>query len=391
MSEVPALRFKKENGSSFSNWEESTVGEAFQICNSLRHPISTLIRSEIQGEYPYYGPTGILDFINEYRIDGKYALIGEDGDHFLKFADKSMTLLVEGKFNVNNHAHLLQGSSKTITEWFYYYFMHRHLTPYLTRQGVGRYKLTKAALEKLPVKIAPLPEQQKIASFLTAVDEKISKLQRELELLQIYKRGVMQKLFSQEIRFKQEDGSSFPDWEETKLDEVTEVNPRAEALPNSFFYIDLESVNDGALGETKELSNSDAPSRAQRTLRSGDILFQTVRPYQRNNLFFDLHGVYVASTGYAQLRTNGNAKFLYQLLHTDKFVNNVLARCTGTSYPAINSSDLASIPIKIPKSVKEQQKIATFLSAIDNKLDAANQQISLTEQFKKGLLQQMFV
>ena len=82
--------------------------------------------------------------------------------------------------------------------------------------------------------------------------------------------------------------------------------------------------------------------------------------------------------------------FLYQLLHTENFVTRVLKRCTGTSYPAINSNDLAKIKIKVPVE-KEQQKIAEFLSAIDKKIETVSQQIEKAQSFKNGLLQQMFV
>lgn len=136
-----------------SDWDVKTVGEAFKICNNLRLPISEEERAKIRGDYPYYGPTKIQDYINEYRIDGKYALIGEDGDHFLKWKELPMTLLVEGKFNVNNHAHIVLGEDN-LTEWFFYFFNQRELTPHLTRQGAGRYKLTKDALSKI---LCPLP------------------------------------------------------------------------------------------------------------------------------------------------------------------------------------------------------------------------------------------
>ena len=109
-----------------------------------------------------------------------------------------------------------------------------------------------------------------------------------------------------------------------------------------------------------------------------------------NNLYFKEKGDYIASTGYAQLRTKESSMFLYQFLHTNQFVNNVLERCTGTSYPAINSNDLSKIRINIP-SLKEQQKIATYLSAIDKKITTIQTQIDKTQAFKKGLLQGMFV
>ena len=125
------------------HWEVKTIGDAFDICNHLRYPISQDDRKKIPGEYPYYGPTKAQDFINEYRVEGEYALIGEDGDHFLKWRDAQMTLLVKGKFNVNNHAHLVKGVNN-LTSWFFYYFQHRDITSYLTRQGAGRYKLNKS-------------------------------------------------------------------------------------------------------------------------------------------------------------------------------------------------------------------------------------------------------
>lgn len=114
-------------------WEVRRLGESSEICNNFRKPIAALVRDTVKGDYPYYGPTGILDYINEYRVDGKFVLIGEDGDHFLKFKTQEMTLLVDGKFNVNNHAHILRGKDNVITEWLHLFFLHRDITLYLTR------------------------------------------------------------------------------------------------------------------------------------------------------------------------------------------------------------------------------------------------------------------
>jgi type I restriction enzyme S subunit len=126
-------------------------------------------------------------------------------------------------------------------------------------------------------------------------------------------------------------------------------------------------------------------------MKKNDILFQMVRPYQRNNyLFLSNKSDVVASTGYAQIRTRENFIFLYHLFHTDGFVNKVLERCTGTSYPAINSSDLAKIEINIPCPL-EQQKIASFLSALDKKIKHTTREIEKMKNWKRGLLQKMFV
>lgn len=110
-----------------------------------------------------------------------------------------------------------------------------------------------------------------------------------------------------------------------------------------------------------------APSRAQRLAKKGDVFYQTVRPYQRNNYLFDKEeNNYVFSTGYAQLRPNCNSRYLLNLLQTDSFVNIVLNNCTGTSYPAINSSDLGNIHVTTTKNIREQTKIGEIFYRLDN-------------------------
>ena len=191
------------------------------------------------------------------------------------------------------------------------------------------------------------------------------------------------------LRFKDEHGKGYPQWEEKFMRDICEINPSNGGLPNQFTYIDLDSVYKGMLVNENKVSKNSAPSRAQRILKENDVLFQTVRPYQQNNFFFNLTGDYVASTGYAQLRTKSSPLFLYHLLHEQKFVRKVLTRCTGTSYPAINSSDIGTIRIHLPDE-KEQQKIATFLSAVDTKIEQLNRKKSLLEQYKKGMMQKLF-
>lgn len=162
----------------------------------------------------------------------------------------------------------------------------------------------------------------------------------------------------------------YPAWSMSLLKDAVEINPKTESLPNQFVYIDLEAVQRGTLISTKIYKKQDAPSRAQRLLKANDVLFQMVRPYQKNNYFFKLEGSLptVSSTGYAQLRAKNNCqKFIYYTLHTEKFVRNVLDRCTGGTYPAINSSDLGEIVINIPCK-EEQQKIAALFTALDEKI-----------------------
>lgn len=177
------------------------------------------------------------------------------------------------------------------------------------------------------------------------------------------------------------------EWTRNRLDEVASVNPASPEIPLHFYYIDLESVDAGILSEIKEITKSDAPSRAQREVRINDILFQTVRPYQKNNYFMqEEFGLPVfASTGYAQIRTENNPYFLYSLLHTKRFLNNVLLRCTGSSYPAINSNDLKEIEIYTPCQL-EQSKLSLFMSLIDKRIEKQKQLIETVKKYKRGVI-----
>ena len=192
------------------------------------------------------------------------------------------------------------------------------------------------------------------------------------------------------LRFKE-----FSDeWEEKKLEDIGEINPKSKSIPKKFVYIDLESVVDGQLKEKKIIEKEEAPSRAKRLVEKNDILYQMVRPYQQNNLYFSFNDEldYVASTGYAQIRTfyHNNSMYVYHLMHTKKFLDKVLERCTGTSYPAINSEDLSNISIKISKNINEQEKIANFLSSIDKKISLTEEKLELFREYKKGVMQKIF-
>lgn len=153
----------------------------------------------------------------------------------------------------------------------------------------------------------------------------------------------------------------------------------------------MDSVNNGILTKFNKINKIDAPSRAQRCLDLNDILFQTVRPYQMNNFFFELNDCdYVASTGYAQIKSQIFPRFLYYYLHYYKFVNDVLNRCTGSSYPAINSTDLKKIKIKIPSSFNEQKLIGDLFHKIDKKIELLENKYEYYQYFKKYLMQQIF-
>ena len=180
------------------------------------------------------------------------------------------------------------------------------------------------------------------------------------------------------------------DWEQRKLGEIANINPRTE-LPNSFKYVDLESVIGTNLIGCKKIEKENAPSRAQRLASFGDIFYQTVRPYQRNNYLFEKEDDDVVfSTGYAQLRSELDSYFLFTLVQTDSFVSKVLDHCTGTSYPAINSSELGKILISAPQNKLESHQIGTIFRVLDNLITLHQRKLEKLQATKKALLYELF-
>ena len=237
-------------------------------------------------------------------------------------------------------------------------------------------------------------EQQKIGTFLSHVDSLIQAKTKKLESLKAVKKSLLQKCFPKagekvpEMRFAGFSG----DWEEKKLGEVCEINPSSN-LPSVFEYVDLESVLGSEMISHRTEFKNNAPSRAQRLAKKGDVFYQTVRPYQKNNYLFELDFTnYVFSTGYAQLRPKEiNSKFLMCQIQSDTFVNMVLEKCTGTSYPAINSTELSGIPLLVSNDFIEQQKIGQFFSKYDSLICVQQKEIDKLKDIKKALLQKMFL
>ena len=186
------------------------------------------------------------------------------------------------------------------------------------------------------------------------------------------------------LRFKEFQG----EWSVTTLQKDCIVNPTNEKIADKFVYVDLESVKQGQLYKYQILTKENAPSRAQRVLHTDDILFQCVRPYQMNNYMVkgtmsDIQ--WVASTGYAQIRTQTDyPAFLYYVLNTSKYNKAVMVRCTGSSYPAINSEDLSKIPF-YKCGIAEQKKIADFLSLLDERIATQNKIIDKLQSLIKGM------
>lgn len=260
-------------------------------------------------------------------------------------------------------------------------------------QGKSVVHLHNSDLQEVNLIFPLLNEQRKISTLFEKMDNIITLHQRKLNNLKLKKKALLQKLFPKngerypELRFP-----GFTDaWEQRKLSEVVAINPKTE-LPDEFKYVDLESVVGTNLLGFQVIKKENAPSRAQRLASYGDVFYQTVRPYQRNNyLFENVDKDMVFSTGYAQLRSRLDSYFLLTLVQNDNFVKVVLDNCTGTSYPAINGSELGKITVQIPPNEVEANQIGKIFRRIDKSITLHQRKLDHLQLQKKALLQQMFV
>lgn len=267
----------------------------------------------------------------------------------------------------------------------------KHLLELASPGGAGRNKtLGQDSFAELEITLPQREEQEKIARCLREVDEKLAQLRRKHELLQTYKRSIIQKLFSQEIRFKQDDGTTFTDWQKENFEDIAnKISSKYDPITSDTKYpcIELESLvpNEGKL---IRIFDSKEQESIKNKFRTKDVLFGKLRPYLRKFLLTKFEGV--CSTEIWVLRGKKVlSKYLYYLVQTDRFytISNVTF---GSKMPRSDWDFISNFPFDYPCR-EEQEKIADFLTLIDQKIELVSRQIEYIEQFKKGLLQKMFV
>jgi len=258
-------------------------------------------------------------------------------------------------------------------------------------QGTKVLSLSTSRVSKLKLNLPSLPEQQKIASFLSAIDKKVQQLTKKKELLEQYKKGGLQQLFSGQLRFKDENGNPYPDWEEKRIGEIFES--RSETGFNDMELLSI-SISKGIYSQSesnkKDNSNSDK-SKYKRVLK-GDIAYNSMRMWQGASAVSNLDGI--VSPAYTILKGNeqNNSNFYGYLFKMSKMIQTFQKHSQGLTSDTWNLKYPMISRIKVIRpSHPEQQKIATYLSSIDTKIESVNNQITQTQTFKKGLLQQMFV
>ena len=247
-------------------------------------------------------------------------------------------------------------------------------------------------LYEQPLFLPSTDEQDKIASFLSFLTQRIDAQQKYVVTLKKYKRGLQNRFFFKRSHLSPK-ASEIDSHDVEPLGSVVHINPKTGSLPEAFIYIDLECVESGVLNSKKLISRNSAPSRAQRLLEEGDLLYQMVRPYQKNNYYFQKAFEYptVASTGYAQIRCSKmDTQFIFEQLSSDYFAREAMLRSTGTGYPAINADDLAEIPIWVPP-LNQQEKIGAALSSLGEKIEVHQKLLSALCSVKSSLMQQLFI
>ena len=279
----------------------------------------------------------------------------------------------------------------------------RFLQPYLsssrgqksilsTQVGSGREGLNFQAIRSFKVFIPTLAEQTRIASSLTTVDEKIFQLSQKCDLLTQYKKGVMQQIFSQVIKFKDEDGKGFPDWKELRLGDVGEIitGKTPSTADGSLWNGDIQFVTPTDITDQKyqhEAQRKVAFNSKLKILPTHSIMFTCIASIGKMSL-----SVWPCITNQqinALVPKGGfnNEYIYYALLNITDFIKSTQA---NTTLPIINKTEFSKFVILVP-TLAEQTKIANFLTAIDDKISNVQSQLTAAKQYKQGLLQQMFV
>lgn len=363
-------------------WTLDEVGKACSIRNELRLPLSVDVRASMQGEYPYYGPTGVLDLINEYRVEGDFALIGEDGDHFLDSISKQQTIHICGKFNVNNHAHIIGETEACSVYWFVYFFQHRDISHSLTRQGAGRYKLTKAALEKLPILLPPLPEQRKIAAILRTWDEATEKLGKLLASKVRYHSWLEWQIIGEK--------TARHDWTATKLGDIL-IECKARSAEHDEYPV-LTSSRRGLFLQSeyfsKQVTSSD--NTGYKVVGRGDFTYRSMSDdglFVFNRLLKHERGI--ISPAYGVFRAKGaNPAFLAHFLNSSYFAQLLARETQGGTRKALRFSALSEMVVDLP-ALSEQQRIASALDQSNCEIELIKEQMEALSRQKRGLMQKL--
>ncbi|PKR81774.1 restriction endonuclease subunit S [Brumimicrobium salinarum] len=380
-NQKPSIRFKE-----FSyNWPQVRMGDILKIGSGKDY------KHLNPGDIPVFGSGGYMTSVDEAIYSGETVFIGRKGSIDKPFYYNGAFWTVDTLFYTRDF-------KKCVPKFVYCLFQNINWYKYNAASGVP--SLSKKTIESIIIDIPSLPEQQKIASFLTKVDEKIANLSKKKELLEEYKKGVTQKIFKQEIRFKIRNEAGVlvepPKWQKRKLGSLTykvgkknkekisypiySINNQEGFLPQSEQFEGLNSNDRGYDISMYKIVNEKTFAYNPARINVGSIGYS-----------HDLNKVIISSL-YVCFKTNEDLEDLFLLvyLNTKRFNTDIIRYEEGGVRQYLFYDNFSQIEIPLPCK-NEQNKIADFLSTIDKKISAVDQQLSLAKEWKKGLLQKMFV
>lgn len=365
---VPKLRFNGFSG----DWKCMEVGE---LCNISTGKKDTQDKTE-KGMYPFFVRSQSIERINSYSYDGEAILTAGDGVGVGKVFH-----YVNCRFDYHQRVYKLSDFNGVNGRFLYEYFSNnfkREVAKYNAKTSVDSVRLEM--ITKMKIDIPSIEEQKKIASFLTKVDKIIEKQDEKIRNLENYKKGMMQKLFSQEIRFKDENRGEYPEWEEKQLGEISNIGTGNNDLQDKVeggkypFYVRSANI------ERIDKYTFDGEA----ILIPGDGNIGQIYHYI-NGKFAYHQRVYKISN----FKNNICGKYVYFYMKKF-FLKEALKNSVKATVDSLRLPTLIEMSIKVP-CLEEQTKIANFFSNIDGIIEKEKEKLEELRLCKKGLLQKMFV
>lgn len=397
---VPELRFKEFNG----DWSKERLGNKVEIKSGIS-PSSYDLKET--GSIPFF-KVEELNNCEKYQVDSRF--YAEEGKNLVPFG--SIIFPKRGAAILNNKVRITEVDSymdsnlmalmvneENNCEFLFYFLLKEQLFKIADTSTIPQ--INNKHIEPYPCVTPSLPEQQKIASFLSAVDEKIQQLTKKKQLLEQYKKGVMQQLFSGHLRFKDENGNPYPDWEEKRLKDVLHEH-KTKNKDGSVTEVFSVAKQKGVVNQIEHLGRSFAAATTlhYKVAFPGDLIYtkSPTKDFPFGIIKQNLTGrkglvspLYVVTT--PQTNSLGFMFHCYFLswVNVYNYLVPLIQKGAKNTMNINNDEYLNGAKFMLPVSEKEQQKIARYLSSIDTKIESVKIQITQTQTFKKGLLQQMFV
>ncbi len=351
-------------------WEIESLNQVCDFLDSQRIPIKDSDRTKISGIYPYYGASGIIDYVNNYIFNDDLILLAEDGANIIN-RSTPIAFLVQGKIWVNNHAHVLKAKPSFDRYYLCAYLESIKYDKYNT--GTAQPKLNREVCEKIPVLAPLLAEQQKIAEILGTWDKAIEKQSQLIRKLELRKKGLMQQLLTTKRRLP---GFSDP-WKKVRLGEISKIGTgnknNEDKVVNGKYPFFVRSSN------VERINSYSYDGEA--ILIPGEGKIGEIIHYVNGK--FDYHQrVYKISNF-----SNCLGKYLYYYLMCffgKQATNNSVKACVDS----LRLSTFTNMKILYP-SFEEQTAITQVLTAADREIELAQQKFELLRQQKRGLMQQL--